>query len=196
MRANKIRRNLALTALCALLLLALASCGSPAAEPTPSPSQDGASAAPEESFAPGVIAVGAPAPDFTAQLVDGTSFQLSEQKDKAVLLNFWATWCGPCVGELPAFTRLVETYGDKIALLAVNCGEDEQTVTGFLEQNGYTFPVALDLEGEISSLYPTDGIPYTLIIAPDGTISSIQLGASGADEMFDHYSAELDKALS
>lgn len=196
MRANKIGQILALTALCALLLLALASCGSPAAEPTPSPSQDGASAAPEESFAPGVIAVGAPAPDFTAQLVDGTSFQLSEQKDKAVLLNFWATWCGPCVGELPAFTRLVETYVDKIALLAVNCGEDEQTVTGFLEQNGYTFPVALDLEGEISSLYPTDGIPYTLIIAPDGTISSIQLGASGADEMFDHYSAELDKALS
>lgn len=193
MRANKIGKLLALTALCALLL---ASCGSPAADPTPSPSQDGASAAPEESFAPGVIAVGAPAPDFTAQLLDGGTFQLSEQKDKAVLLNFWATWCGPCVGELPAFTRLVETYGDKIALLAVNCGEDEQTVTGFLEQNGYTFPVALDLEGEISSLYPTDGIPYTLIIAPDGTISSIQLGASGADEMFDHYSAELDKALS
>ena len=196
MRANKTGKILALTALCALLLLALASCGTPAAEPTPSPSQDGASAAPEESFAPGVIAVGAPAPDFTAQLVDGTSFQLSQQKDKAVLLNFWATWCGPCVGELPAFTRLVETYGDKIALLAVNCGEDEQPVTGSLEQNGYTFPVALDLEGEISSLYPTDGIPYTLIIAPDGTISSIQLGASGADEMFDHYSAELDKALS
>ncbi|MCI9367359.1 MAG: TlpA family protein disulfide reductase [Oscillospiraceae bacterium] len=190
MYSSRTGKTLALTALCALLALTLAACGAPAV-----PSQNG-SDAPEESFAPGVIAVGAPAPDFTADLLDGTSFQLSEQKDKAVLINFWATWCGPCVGELPAFTRLIETYGDKIALLAVNCGENEKTVTDFLERNGYTFPVALDLEGEISSLYPSDGIPYTLIIAPDGTISSIQLGASGADEMFDHYSAELDKALS
>lgn len=190
MYSSRTGKTLALTALCALLALTLAACGAPAA-----PSQNGSDAS-EESLAPGVIAVGAPAPDFTADLLDGTSFQLSEQEDKAVLINFWATWCGPCVGELPAFTRLIETYGDKIALLAVNCGENEKTVTDFLERNGYTFPVALDLEGEISSLYPSDGIPYTLIIAPDGTISSIQLGASGADEMFDHYSAELDKALS
>lgn len=189
MHTSKTGKLLALTALCALLFLALASCGSPSA----SPSQTGE---PGESFAPGVIAVGAAAPDFTAPLLDGTSFQLSEQKDKAVLLNFWATWCGPCVGELPAFTRLIETYGDKLALLAVNCGEDEQTVIDFLERNGYTFPVALDLEGEIASLYPSDGIPYTLIIAPDGAISSIQLGALDADTMFDHYSAELDKVLS
>lgn len=169
--------------LAAVLLISLAACGQTGSVP------------PAHSDA-GVIEVGAAAPDFTAALVDGGTFQLSGQEGKAVLLNFWATWCGPCVGEMPAFTRLVETYGDQLALLAVNCSEAETTVTDFLEKNGYTFPVALDPDGAIAALYPTDGIPYTLIIAPDGTISSIQLGASGADEMFDHYSAELDKALS
>lgn len=143
----------------------------------------------------GPLEVGDDARDFTASLTDGGSFQLSEQEGKAVLLNFWATWCGPCVAELPAFTRLEEAYGDKIALLAVNCGEDGKTVRRFLETNGYTFPVALDPEGEISALYPTDGIPYTLIISPDGKVSSIKLGAGDADSMFTHYSTELDKAL-
>lgn len=141
------------------------------------------------------VEVGALAPDFTATLMDGSSFSLSEQQGKAVLLNFWATWCGPCVGELPAFPRLTEAYGDRLSLLAVNCGEDSETVTRFLAETGYTFPVALDPEGEIGALYPTDGIPYTLIIAPDGKISAIQIGAGDADTMFTHYSEELDKAL-
>ena len=141
------------------------------------------------------IQVGDDVRDFTATLMDGSTFQLSEQEGKAVLLNFWATWCGPCVAELPAFSRLTDAYADRLALLAVNCGEDEQTVKSFLDKNGYAFPVALDTEGEISQLYPTDGIPYTLIISPDGKVSSIQVGAGDAETMFTHYSAELDKAL-
>lgn len=152
-----------------------------------------AACAKKEETAP--LKVGDDARDFTATLMDGSTFQLSEQQGRAVLLNFWATWCGPCVAELPAFSRLTEAYGDRIALLAVNCGEDEQTVKSFLEKNGYTFPVALDLEGKIAELYPTDGIPYTLILSADGKVSSIQLGAGDADSMFTHYSAELDQAL-
>ena len=142
------------------------------------------------------IEVGLAAPDFTTTLVDGSSFTLSEQQGKVVLLNFWATWCGPCVGEMPAFSRLVDTYGSQLALLAVNSGEDEQTVKSFLDKNGYTFPVALDPDWALGELYPTDAIPYTVIIAPDGTVASIQLGASNADEMFDHYCQEIDKVLS
>ena len=142
-----------------------------------------------------VVEVGSPAPDFTATLLDGSSFRLSKQQGKAVLLNFWATWCGPCVSEMPAFTRLVEAYGERLSLLAVNCGEDADTVARFLAETGYTFPIALDPEGEIGALYPTDGIPYTLIIAPDGSITAIQIGAGDADTMFTHYSEELDKAL-
>lgn len=169
------------------LSLTLAACGQAGSSPTPTTAPDAPAAGPVE--------VGAAAPDFTATLTDGSTFTLSEQQGKAVLLNFWATWCGPCVGELPAFPRLLETYGDQLTLLAVNSSEDEKTVTDFLTQNGYTFPVAVDADGSIGALYPTDGIPYTIIIAPDGTISAIQLGAGGADEMFDHYCSEIDKAL-
>lgn len=168
------RKNFGVTLLVLALCLVLTACSGSSQEP---------------------VQEGDKARAFSTELVDGGTFRLSDQKGKVVLLNFWATWCGPCVGEMPAFTRLVETYGDQLSLLAVNSGEDEATVRSFLEQNGYTFPVALDTNGQIGALYPTDGIPYTLIIDPDGTVSSIQLGAGDAESMFAHYSALVDRAL-
>lgn len=184
--------TLAALALC----LTLAACGGKVPPPASDEPTAPVSEVPGPAQAqPGPVEVGLPAPDFTATLVDGSSFTLSEQQGKVVLLNFWATWCGPCVGELPAFTRLVDTYGDKLSLLAVNSREDDQTVRDFLDEHGYTFPVALDPDLAVGELYPTDGIPYTVIIAPDGTVASIQLGAADADAMFDHYCQEIDKVL-
>ena len=133
--------------------------------------------------------------DFTATLADGSEFTLSAHEGKVMLLNFWATWCGPCVGEMPAFERLQETYGEDLALVAVNSGEDEASVAGFLEENGYTFPVVLDPEYAVSSLYPTEGIPYTVIIGTDGKVASIQLGAGDADAMYEHYCELIDGLL-
>ena len=134
--------------------------------------------------------------DFTGELADGGTSRLSDHEGKVILLNFWATWCGPCVGEMPAFTWLAEKYGDRLALAAVNCEEDEATVRSFLSANGYTFPVVLDPKGEIGrGLYPSDGIPYTVIIAPDGTVAAIQTGASDAESMFLHYCELLDGIL-
>ena len=143
----------------------------------------------------GPVAQGDAYRDFTATLADGSEFTLSDYEGKVILLNFWATWCGPCVGEMPAFTQLVETYGEDLALLAVNCGEDEETVTAFLEKNGYTFPVALDPEYEISNLYPTEGIPYTVIVGTDGKVAAIQVGARDADTMYAHYCEVIDGLL-
>ncbi|MCM1058596.1 MAG: TlpA family protein disulfide reductase [Firmicutes bacterium] len=133
--------------------------------------------------------------DFTAALADGSTFTLSDHEGSVILLNFWATWCGPCVGELPAFPRLLETYGDDLTLIAVDLGEKEDTVKSFLERNGYDFPVALDEEGDIGSLYPSDGIPYTVLIGRDGKIAYIHLGADSADVMYEEYSAEIDTLL-
>lgn len=157
------------------------------------PEEDAAASAPAAPSGP--VAEGDAYRDFTANLADGGSFTLSEQEGKVVLLNFWATWCGPCVGELPAFPRLIEKYGDQLALLAVNCMEDAKTVRAFLDKNGYDFPVALDEEGTVSALYPTDGIPYTVLIGPDGVIAAIQLGAGTADEMYEHYCTLIDGLL-
>ena len=143
----------------------------------------------------GPIAKGDAYRDFTATLTDGSEFTLSDHEGKVILLNFWATWCGPCVGEMPAFEKLQETYGEDLVLLAVNSGEDEGTVTSFLEKNGYTFPVALDPEYAVAMLYPTDGIPYTVIIGTDGKVAVTQVGAGDADTMYAHYSELIDGLL-
>lgn len=135
------------------------------------------------------------APDFTADLADGSTFTLSEQSGKVVLLNFWATWCGPCVEEMPAFEKLQKEYGDEVAVLAVNCLEDEETVRQFITENGYTFPIAFDVEGVVNMKYPTDGIPYTLVIGKDGTVQNIYLGAADADTQYQEYKSAIDSAL-
>lgn len=141
------------------------------------------------------IAIGDTAPDFTAEMVSGNSFTLSEQNGKVVLLNFWATWCGPCVEEMPAFEKLYGEYGEEVAILAVNCMEDKISVDQFLGDKGYTFPIAYDTEGAISMKYPTDGIPYTLVIGKDGMVKNVYLGARDADTQYKEYKSAIDKAL-
>ena len=143
-----------------------------------------------------MLSEGAVVPDFTAETVDGNTFNLSDQKGKVVLLNFWATWCGPCVGEMPAFERLYNEYGEKVSILAVNCEEDKNTVSQFISDSGYTFPVAYDVDGDISTQYSTSGIPYTLVIGKDGLIKKIFLGAdSDADVQYNEYKKAIDAIL-
>ncbi|MDE5967386.1 MAG: TlpA family protein disulfide reductase [Lachnospiraceae bacterium] len=141
------------------------------------------------------LSEGEMAPEFTASLADGSTFTLSEQEGKVVLLNFWATWCGPCVGEMPAFEKLYTEYGDKISILAVNCMEDAQTVDRFISDNGYTFPIAYDEKGDILTKYPSDGIPYTLVIDGNGMIKNIYLGALDAEQQYEEYKSAIDAVL-
>ena len=141
------------------------------------------------------LSEGDAAPDFTAELVGGGSFTLSENKDKVVLINLWATWCGPCVGEMPAFERLYKEYGDDLKIVGVNCVEDKDTVDTFVKDNGYTFPIAYDENGAISGRYPTQGIPYTLIIGKDGIIKNIYLGADSEDIQYKLYKEAIDTAI-
>lgn len=135
------------------------------------------------------------APDFTAKMTDGSTFVLYEAKVSVVILNFWATWCGPCCEELPAFQRLHEEYGDKLKVVAVDYAESEKVVNEFLSKNDYSFPVAYDVKAEISALYPSDGIPYTLIIDEDGVIKKTFLGATSADAQYELYKAAIEEAL-
>lgn len=143
-------------------------------------------------FKPGMpIKEGVQAPDFTGELIDGTSITLSELQGKPVIINFWATWCGPCVKEMPAFERLKDDFGDKIGIIAVNCGDDAGTVKDFMEENGYTFPVVLDEEYSISMLYPTNSIPYTVVVDAEGRVTHISTGALDADTMYERYKEAL-----
>lgn len=131
------------------------------------------------------------ATDFEVTLVTGETVKLSDYRGKKVLLNFWATWCGPCVQEMPAFQKLSEDYPDDIVILAVNCGDSESDVKDFVNENGYTFNIAIDESLEVSSLYPTSSIPLTLIIDEEGYVIYGSYGASDADTMYELYKEEL-----
>lgn len=150
---------------------------------------------PEQAVSYQALSEGDAAPDFTASLADGTTFTLSEQQGKVVLLNFWATWCGPCVREMPAFERLYAEYGEDAAILAVNCLEDTGTVDAFISENEYTFSIAYDTDGSINMRYPTQGIPYTLVIDKEGVIQKIYVGAADAETQYREYKSAIDSIL-
>lgn len=122
---------------------------------------------------------GEPALDFTATTLTGQSFTLSQQAGKVVLLNFWATWCGPCVGELPDIQKLYDEYstGDEVVILTINAGESTSTAQSFMNQRGYTFPVVCDTKNALSYAYGVNAIPRTVVFGKDGTVKSDLVGA-------------------
>ena len=139
-----------------------------------------------------VLEKGDKAPDFTAQLVNGETVKLSDYSDKIVLLNFWATWCPPCVNEMPAFERLKNDGDDDLVILCVNCMDDKATVDKFVQDNGYTFNIAYDEDGSIEMYYPTNGIPYTLVINK-GEVAEIYVGAADADTQYNEYKNAIEQ---
>ncbi len=143
------------------------------------------------------LAIGDEAPDFEAELAGGGTFSMADNEGKVVLLNFWATWCGPCCEEMPAFEKLYKEYdAEQVMILAVNVAEPKSDLDMFIENNGYTFPIAYDEEGAISSdLYPTQGIPYTLVVGKDGIITQTYVGAGSADAQYKIYKKAIDEAL-
>ena len=124
------------------------------------------------------VEVGYTAPDFSVELLNGDTVKLSDYRGKAVFLNFWATWCGPCVNEMPEIQQLSEAFPDDLVVLAVNCSEMKYRVEDFINQNSYTFNIGLDEDGDIQKLYPTNGIPYTVVVDPEGIITELHLGSS------------------
>ena len=134
------------------------------------------------------------APRFSIELLGGERAELSDYRGKAVLISFWATWCGICKGGMPDIQKLSDEYAEELAVLAVNCGEDKNQVGNFIKETGYDFAVGLDANGAIQDLYgPIGGIPYTVIINPDGVIIATHLGAAG--DMFSVFEGYIKEAL-
>lgn len=122
-----------------------------------------------------------PAPDFTVLDAEGNSVSLSDFFGKPIVINFWATWCGPCKSELPAFQSLSESYGQDVTFLMVNMTDGSRdTVDGvkeFLADNGYTFPVYFDTEQNAATAYGAYSIPATAFIDTEGMVVNAYLGA-------------------
>jgi peroxiredoxin len=162
----------------ALLALALAGCGGAArpAAPTLGTSALVANESRMLDGATGAPQVGDTAPDFGYSLPGGAERQLSDLRGKQVLLNFWATWCGPCAAELPALQGVAQARTETLMVLAVNRLEPPDAIGAFAAQHGVTFPMIANQEGDISDRYGARLLPMTYFIGRDGTIGAIVCG--------------------
>ncbi len=119
------------------------------------------------------------APDFTLSGLEGRPAQLREFRGKLVLLNFWATWCAPCLHEMPSMERLYQTFKQTdFALLAVSMDrQGEEMARPFVDRLKLTFPVLLDRTSEVGNRYGVRGLPTTYLIDSDGRIIGAVIGA-------------------
>ena len=122
--------------------------------------------------------LGRPAPDFTLDLLDGGKLQLSQHRGKEiVILDFWATWCGPCRQAMPIIEKVADRYRDKgVVLYAVNLQEEPETIRKALEDDQLNPTVALDTEGKVAAMFRANAIPQTVIVGKDGTVQAVHVG--------------------
>jgi peroxiredoxin len=117
------------------------------------------------------------APDFTLKTLDGPNLRLQEQRGRVVLINFWATWCGPCRQEMPHLNRLYDKYrAAGFTLLGVNIDEDGRNAAGVASKLGLRFPVLLDTDKKVSRMYDLGTMPSTVLIDRDGRVRFVHLG--------------------
>ena len=166
--------------------LLLAACGSAARPPAPTLGQ-GALVATDGQLIGGKGGPPQPgerAPDFSYRLPGGAEQRLSDLRGRLVLLNFWATWCGPCASELPALQAAASAHADTLIVLGVNRLEPADTIATFAGEHGLTFPLVANDSGDISDRYGARLLPTSYFINSDGTVGAVVRGplAEGAIE--------------
>jgi thiol-disulfide isomerase/thioredoxin len=124
-----------------------------------------------------------PAPDFTIDARGGKKLSLSQFKGQVVMLNFWATWCGPCRQEMPLLDAMYKKYRPMgFTLVGVNVEPDSKEAQSFLQQVPVTFPIAFDTESKVTKMYKVQGMPSTIIIDRKGNARVVHKGYRPGDE--------------
>ncbi len=120
---------------------------------------------------------GRPAPDFALKSSTGENMRLSEYRGDVVMINFWATWCGPCRQEMPLLDDLYQRY-QRVGfnLLGVNIDDDSNRAMAMIRELGVDFPVLFDNRKEVSKMYDVDAMPVTVIVDREGTVRYVHQG--------------------
>ena len=135
------------------------------------------------------------APDFTLHTMDGPNLRLKEQRGRVVMVNFWATWCGPCRQEMPQLNKLYEKYrASGFVLLGVNVDDDTRNAADVAAKLGLKFPVLLDTDKTVSRQYDLATMPSTVLIDRDGKVRYVHRGyVSGYEDDYEKQIRELLK---
>ena len=174
-----------------------------AVEPTPAPAATASpeQAGPEEEATAeepqAEESAAAAVPDFTIYTGGGDAVQLSDFAGRPVIVNFWASWCGPCQNEMPDFEQAYADYGDEIEFVMLNATYGRETMDSarsFLEESGYTFPVYYDTDADAAAAIGVTAFPTTLFIAPDGTLTAYAISMLDAETLQRGIDMLLDSA--
>ena len=133
------------------------------------------------------IKLGQYAPNFETEYLNGSKFELHDLRGKPVILNFWASWCPPCVREMPALQKFYDENKDKFVVIGINLGEDKKKIEEFTKRLNITYPIVLDREGKISTAYVRLR-PTTYFIDGNGIIKDKKYGELDYDEFVERGS--------
>ncbi len=127
--------------------------------------------------------VSGPAPNFTLKSLSGKNLKLSELAGNVVLINFWASWCGPCLQEMPLLNKIHNKYEPLgFTVLGVNVEQNSDKARAFLAERGVDFPVLLDTKNQVSQLYDVVAMPTTVMVDRDGNMRFLHKGYKSGDE--------------
>ena len=133
--------------------------------------------------ASGAGSASGPAPQFTLDSRAGSKISLAQYKGQVVMLNFWASWCGPCRQEMPLLENIYKKYNKMgFTLIGVNVEPDSKAAEGFLKETPVSFPVIYDKDSTVSKAYDVAGMPSTVIIDRKGNIRVLHRGYKPGDE--------------
>ncbi len=124
----------------------------------------------------GVAVVGRPAPRVELPGLRGGRVRLAELRGRPVVLNFWASWCPPCLAEMPEFERVHRRLGGRVAFLGVNQRDQPRAAEELAGRTGVTYPLAVDVAGQAFDAFGGLGMPTTVLIGADGTVADVFAG--------------------
>ncbi len=140
------------------------------------------------------IAIGSPAPNFELTTLDGEPFSLSQSRGKAVIVNFWATWCPPCKEEMPLLQQYSAARSADLMVLGVDVMETADVVKPFASEIGITFPVLFDETGQVYDLYRLRGLPTSFFLDSEGVLRAVHIGLLD-EEMLKGYLSQIGVEL-